>query len=184
MKLDHSLESLELESHNHEANSNTRRDEGLPDSPESPDESMSSDIFIVEEPSAGEESMTSDKVAEYLERVRQEDSSSYFNTPSGTPRRINFKPVSLLNDLEEKKATVTRLRKQAWSCPHWRLHHDSLAEVFSPEEWPCHSPLPVWVAAAKESGLEEGIAAICDYQNGISTTNLKTLNLNFEINCD
>ena len=102
MKLDHSLESLELESHNHEVNSNRRRDEGLSDSPESPDESMSSDIFIVEEPPAGEESMTSDKVAEYLERVRQEDSSSYFNTPPGTPRRINFRPVSPLNDLEEK----------------------------------------------------------------------------------
>ena len=40
MKLDHSLESLELESYNYEANSNKRRDEGLPDSPESPDESM------------------------------------------------------------------------------------------------------------------------------------------------
>ena len=102
MKLDHSLESLELESHNHEVNSNRRRDEGLPDSPESPDESMSSDIFIVEEPPAGEESMTSDKVAECLERVRQEDSSSYFNTPHGTPRRINFRPVSALNDLEGK----------------------------------------------------------------------------------
>ena len=48
----------------------------------------------------------------------------------------------------------------------------------------CQRPLPVWVAAAKESGLEEGMAAICDSQNGISTTNLKTLNLNFEINCD
>ena len=48
----------------------------------------------------------------------------------------------------------------------------------------CHSLLPVWVAAAKESGLEEGMAAICDSQNGTLTINLKTLNLNSEINCD
>ena len=81
MNLNHSLESLELESHNYEAYSKKRRDEGLPDSPASPDESMLSDIFIVEEPPAGEESMTSDKVAKCLERVRQEDSSSYFNNP-------------------------------------------------------------------------------------------------------
>ena len=85
LKLDHSLESLELEYHNYETNSNKRRDEGLPDSPETPDESMSSDIFIVEESPAREESMRSDKVAEHLERVRREDSSSYFNTPPGTP---------------------------------------------------------------------------------------------------
>ena len=107
MKLDYSLESLELESHNYEANSNKRRDEGLPDSPESPDESMSSDIFVVEEPPTGEESMTSDKVAEYLERVRKEDSSSYFNTLPGTPRRISFKPASPLNDLEEERNSST-----------------------------------------------------------------------------
>ena len=103
MKLDHSLESLVSESHNYEGNSNKRRDEGLPDSPESPDESMSSDILVVEETPTGEESMTSDKVAEYLERVLQEDSSSYFNTLPGTPRSISFKSASPLNDLEEKR---------------------------------------------------------------------------------
>ena len=66
-----------------------------------------SDIFVVEEPPTGEESMTSDKVAEYLERVRQEDSSSYFNTPPGTLRRINFEPASPLNDREEERNSST-----------------------------------------------------------------------------
>ena len=70
---------------------------------------MSSDIFIVEEPPAGEESMTSDKVVKYLERVRQEDSSSYFNTPPGIPRRISFKPASPLKDLGEKRNNSTTL---------------------------------------------------------------------------
>ena len=72
-------------------------------------ESMSSDIIIVEEPPAEEESMTSDKVAEYLEKVRQQDSSSYFNTPPSTPRRISFKPASPLNDLGEKRNNSTTL---------------------------------------------------------------------------
>ena len=74
-------------------------------SPESPDESMSSDIFVVEASANDEKSITSSKVAEYLEIVRQEDSSSYFNTPPGTPRKISFRTTSPLNDLEERRST-------------------------------------------------------------------------------
>ena len=62
----------------------------MADSPESPDESLSSDIFVVETSANDKESITSSKVAEYLEKVNQEDASSYFNTPSGTPKKINF----------------------------------------------------------------------------------------------
>ena len=58
------------------------REEGPSDRPESPAESVCSDVFIVEEPTTHEESIPSSEVAaEYLERVQQEDSDSYFVTP-------------------------------------------------------------------------------------------------------
>ena len=79
----------------------------MADSPESPDESLSSDIFVVENSAIDKESITSSKVAEYLEKVHQEDSSSYFNTPLGTPKKINFLQASPLNDLEKRIQTVT-----------------------------------------------------------------------------
>ena len=79
----------------------SKSSEELADSPESPDESLSSDIFVVEASANSEESVASSKVAEYLEKVRQEDSSTYFNTPLGTPRKITFTPASPLNDLEK-----------------------------------------------------------------------------------
>ena len=75
----------------------------LADSPESPDESMSPDIFVVEAPANDEKLITSSKVAEYLEKVRQEDSSSYFNTPPGPPRKISFRTARPLNDFEERR---------------------------------------------------------------------------------
>ena len=77
----------------------------MADSPESPDESRSSDIFVVEASTNDEESTTSSKVAEYHEKGRQEDSSSYFNTQPGTPRKISFRTTSL-NDLEKRIHTV------------------------------------------------------------------------------
>ena len=61
----------------------------MADSPESPDESLSSDIFVVEASANDTESITSSKAADYLEKVRQEDSSSYFNTPPGTPKNTD-----------------------------------------------------------------------------------------------
>ena len=94
-----SLESIELETYT------PRQKEDLPDSPESPDESMCSDIFVVEESPDNAESIASSRVAEYLEMVQQEDSASYFITPPGTPRKITFNPASPLNDLEEKSSS-------------------------------------------------------------------------------
>ena len=102
MRLDSILESSESKTYASRRNSTDRQDEGLPDCPESPDESMCSDIFIVEESPNNEESMTSSRVAEFLEKVQQEDATSYFITALGTPRKINFKTESPLNDLEEE----------------------------------------------------------------------------------
>ena len=73
----------------------------MADSPESPDESLSSDIFVVETSANDKESITSSKIAEYLGKVHQEDASSYFNTPPGTPKKDNFlagKPFERLGE--------------------------------------------------------------------------------------
>ena len=91
MRLNSSLDTLETQPSVPEANHDKRRDEGLRDSPESPDEGLCSDVFIVEEePSNHEESKTSSRVLEYLEQVRQEDSTSYFETPPGTSKKMIF----------------------------------------------------------------------------------------------
>ena len=76
-------------------------------SPESPDESLSSDIFVVETSANDKESITSSKVAEYLGKVHQEDASSYFSTPTRTPKKINLLQASPLNDLERRVQTNT-----------------------------------------------------------------------------
>ena len=114
MRLNCSLESLESAAHALRQNPTERQNEGLPDRPESPDESMCSDIFIIEESPDNEESMTSSRVAEYLEKVQQEDSTSYFDTPPGTPRKIIFKPASPLDDLEkERDSSITEASTEA-----------------------------------------------------------------------
>ena len=79
----------------------------MADSPESPDERLSSVIFVVETSANDKESITSSKVSEYLEKVNQEDASSYFNTTPGTPRKINFLQACPLNDLERRVQPVT-----------------------------------------------------------------------------
>ena len=106
LKLNSSLDTLNTQSQISDTHQNKLRGEGLPDSPESPDESFSSDVFVVEEPSTQEGSVTSSRVLEYLEQVNQEDAHSYFETPPGTPKRINFAPASSLNDLEEPRGTI------------------------------------------------------------------------------
>ena len=75
IKLNSSLSSIDSnpppqQEENDEAQTNVE----IPDSPESPDESMSSDVFVVEEAISNEGSISSSKVAEYLEKVHQEDS--------------------------------------------------------------------------------------------------------------
>ena len=67
MKHNSSLEFLETLSQISSVNPDERQDEGLSDSPES----MCSDVFVVEEPTNHEESLTSSKVAEYLDKVQQ-----------------------------------------------------------------------------------------------------------------
>ena len=86
-----SIESGELP--NSELALENLQDEGPADSPESPGESLSSEIFVVEQ-ADHEESTTSSRVLKFLEQVCQEDSSSYFVTPPGTPRKMYFLPAS------------------------------------------------------------------------------------------
>ena len=106
LRLNSSLESIEPEMYVPQQDPTEKQKEDLPDSPESPDESMCSDVFVVEESIDNAESITSSRVAEYLEMVQQEDSASYLITQPGTPRKISFKPTSPLNDLDEKRSTV------------------------------------------------------------------------------
>ena len=68
---------------------------------------MCSDVFVVEEPASQSDSATSSRVLEYLEQVNQEDADSYFETPPGSPKKINFLPVSSLNDLDEPREVNT-----------------------------------------------------------------------------
>ena len=95
-----SLETVESGQYPHSESSEKK----IADSPENPDDSLSSDIFVLEASANNEKSMTSSKVAGYLEMVCQEYSSSYSNTPPGTPRKISFRTTSLLNDLEERRS--------------------------------------------------------------------------------
>ena len=103
LRLNLSLDTIDPQLCAPNTNQDRRQDEGLPDSPESPDESMCSDVFVVEEPASQSDSATSSRVLEYLEQVNQEDADSYFETPPGSPKKINFLPVSSLNDLDEPR---------------------------------------------------------------------------------
>ena len=105
IKLNSSLASIDSNTYPQpEGNDEAQTSEEIPDRPESPDKSMSSDVFVVEEAISNEGSISSSKVAEYLEKVHQEDSSSSFVTPLGTPRKINFGPARTLNDLEVRRS--------------------------------------------------------------------------------
>ena len=107
LRLDLSYESVvEANLPNSEIALEVPQNVGPADSPESPDESLNSDLFIVEQ-AAHEGSTASTRILEYLEQVRQDDSGSYFSTPPGTPRKINLQPTSPLNDLAEPRKTHT-----------------------------------------------------------------------------
>ena len=145
MKLNQSYESIESEeSLETEMALENLREEGPADSPGSPDENLSSEIFIVEH-AAYEESVTSIRVLEYLEQVQPEDYSSYFITPPGIPRRISFQPVSLLNDLEKEYKRTLLHRFLSLNC-------ELRAVPTLPQEWPCHSPLPVRLRIGRGHG--------------------------------
>ena len=87
LRINSSLESIEPEMYALQQNTTKKRKEDLPDSPER-DERMNSDVIVVEESPDNAASITSSRVAEYLEMVQQEDSASYFITPPGTSRKI------------------------------------------------------------------------------------------------
>ena len=56
-------------------------EEIIADSPESPDPSLNSDVFVVEKPHEVEtSSMTSSKVAEYIRQATKDDANSYFES--------------------------------------------------------------------------------------------------------
>ena len=143
MRLDSNLESLDSEMClRQEDIIETQEDEELPDSPESPDESLNSEIFVVEEHADPEESVTSSKVLEYLEQVNQEDSNSYFVTPPDPLRKINSQPISPLNYLEERRHIAKTISAIA---PQFSFHskHDNPTEAFVQQVWPGHNQLSV-----------------------------------------
>ena len=73
------------------------------DSPESCDESVNSEIFVVEGHPAPKEAVLSSQVLQYLKQVAQEDSNSYFVTSPGPLKKVCLQTTSPLNDLEKKK---------------------------------------------------------------------------------
>ena len=107
-----SFESVESVEYPHSTDS----EEAPADSPESPDEqekgednsSLNSGVFVVEGHYAhSSKSVTSTTVSDYLEHVARENASSFFVTPPGPLRRENLRPISPLNDLEDRGISAT-----------------------------------------------------------------------------
>ena len=71
-------------------------EEEIADTPESPDPSLNSDVFVVEKPCEEEtSSMTSCKVVEFIRQATEDDECSYFESPAallefGEGRRRNL----------------------------------------------------------------------------------------------
>ena len=79
-------------------------EEEIADSPESPDPSLNSDVFVVEKPCEEEmSSMTSSKVAEFIRQATEDDACSYFNSPRGPLRVWGEQEKVSLNDLDEER---------------------------------------------------------------------------------
>ena len=107
-----SFESMESGEYPHSTDS----EETPADSPESPDErekgedncSLNSGVFVVKgHYGHSSKSVTSTSVADYLEQVAREDATSFFVTPPGPLRKVNLRPISPLNDLEERGIAAT-----------------------------------------------------------------------------
>ena len=80
----------------------------ITDSPESPDPSLSSDVFIVEKPSAEEtSSTTSSDIARFVKEATVGDTDSYVETPPGPLRRWEEPNRESLNDLDEERGPAT-----------------------------------------------------------------------------
>ena len=90
--------------------------ETITDSPESPDPSLNSDVFVVEKPHEEEtSSMTSSKIAEFIRQAAEDDASSDFESPRGPLRVWGEQKKESLNDLDEKRgpAVMPSSRDQA-----------------------------------------------------------------------
>ena len=83
MRLNSRFESLRTdELANSEAEEEQCLVQNYADSPESPDPSLNSDVFVVEKPHAVETtSMTSSDFAEFVRQATEDDADSYFVTP-------------------------------------------------------------------------------------------------------
>ena len=149
-----SFESVESGEYPHSTDS----EEALADSPESPDEqekgednsSLNSGVFVVEgQYTHSSKSVTSTNVADYLEHVTREDANSFFVTPPGPLRRVNLRPVSPLNDLEE------------WGTAATSSKRNNNYEQFQPQPFQFHQPgrafRPMTVALSQSApGLDCG----------------------------
>ena len=115
MKLSESYTSFETVESGQYAQSESE-EEIIADSPESPDPSLNSDVFVVEKPHEEEtSSMTSSKVAEYIRQATKDDANSYFESPRGPLRVWGEQKKESLNDLDEERgpAVMPPSRDQA-----------------------------------------------------------------------
>ena len=104
MKLSLGYESIRSEKiTDAEGTSEDLHQEEPTESPESPDESLNSEIFVVEGHQTPEGSVSSSQVLQYLEQVAQEDSNSCFVTPPGPLKKAYLQNSSPLNDLEKQR---------------------------------------------------------------------------------
>ena len=133
----------------------TQENEELPDSPESPDESLNSEIFVEEEHAAPQESVTSSRLLEYLEQAEQENSNSYFVTPPGSLRKINFQPICPLNDLEERRCSA-RTTTTGVIAPQLSFQPRQLDRGVRPTSVVLSKPAPGLGCCSKRLGIGRG----------------------------
>ena len=105
MRLNSSLESLDMEEiKNDKVDKELDCEQETADSPENPDPSLSSDVFIVEKPKSEEtSSITSSDIARFVEEATVGDADSYFETPPGPLRRWKEPNRESPNDLNEER---------------------------------------------------------------------------------
>ena len=105
MRLNSSLESLDMEEIiNEKMDREHDSEQEFADSPESPDPSLNSDVFIVEKPNAEEtSSIASNDIARFVGEATVGGNDSYFETPPGPLRRWEEPNRESLNDLNEER---------------------------------------------------------------------------------
>ena len=79
------------------------------DSPEIPDPSLNSDVFVVEKPHVEEtSSITSSDIAEFVRQATEDDADSYFESPHGLLRIWGETKRESLNDLNEERGPAVK----------------------------------------------------------------------------